>query len=233
VPSTLGIVASHHTPWLPSSLGSALKIWLDGSNPGSFTYSSDSVVSQWNDLSGNGLHATQATVTNQPTRDATVNGLAAVHFNGVNSYMTTGNPNIPQPYWIWGGFDINVTKQDADVIGQASPLVLMRPRWNANTWMAYAGATGVSGGPLFPAGVHYWGVYFNGASSLSRLDGAQNDTGDAGTAALNGGGLIIGADPTLANFLDVDCRDVLVVGGSMSGADITNMETYLARSTAP
>jgi hypothetical protein len=51
----------------PASI-SNLYLWLDADDASTFTYSSGTVVSQWNDKSANGYNATQATVANQPSR---------------------------------------------------------------------------------------------------------------------------------------------------------------------
>ena len=55
-------------------------LWLDASDASSFTYSSGTIVSQWSDKSANAYNMTQATVINQPSRNATQNGLSAVTF---------------------------------------------------------------------------------------------------------------------------------------------------------
>lgn len=51
--------------WTPTVLGSALSLWLDAADASTITLNG-STVSQWNDKSGNGRHATQATAANQP-----------------------------------------------------------------------------------------------------------------------------------------------------------------------
>ena len=61
----------------PKSI-SGLTLWLDASVDSSFTFSSGTRVSQWNDLSGNGYHFTQSTTTNQPDRNVTQNGKSSV-----------------------------------------------------------------------------------------------------------------------------------------------------------
>ena len=61
--------------------------WWDASDASTFTFSSGSVVSQWNDKSGNGNHLTQGTVANQPGRTGTQNGLSTVVFDGSNDLM--------------------------------------------------------------------------------------------------------------------------------------------------
>jgi len=57
------------TGFNPRSIA-GLKLWLDVANNSSMTFNG-STVSQINDLSGNGFHATQGTANNQPTYQAT------------------------------------------------------------------------------------------------------------------------------------------------------------------
>jgi len=64
-----------------------LAAWFDSSDAGSFSYHSGVVVSQWNDLSGLGRHLTQPTSGSAPSRDATLNGLDVVTFDGSNDRM--------------------------------------------------------------------------------------------------------------------------------------------------
>ena len=62
--------------WMVADSG----VTADGSN----------LVSQWKDLSGNGLHAVQASGSEQPTLTTNeLNGHSVVRFNGSSSYMTT------------------------------------------------------------------------------------------------------------------------------------------------
>jgi hypothetical protein len=56
------------------------ELWCDASDSGSFTYSSGTIVSQWNDLSGNARH--RGTITGSPSRNGTQNGLDTVTFAG-------------------------------------------------------------------------------------------------------------------------------------------------------
>ena len=71
----------------PLSLSPSL--WFDASNASSIT-SSSGLVSQWNDLSGNGRHLTQGTSANQPTTGVTTqNGLNVINYNGSTSGMAT------------------------------------------------------------------------------------------------------------------------------------------------
>lgn len=64
-----------------------LQLWLDASDSSSVTLNG-STVSQWNDKSGNGNHATQTTAANQPTyTSAGLNGFNVITFDGTNDFM--------------------------------------------------------------------------------------------------------------------------------------------------
>ncbi len=68
------------TAFNPKSIA-GLKLWLNAANASSMTFNG-STVSQINDLSGNGFHATQGTANNQPTYQATgANGKPTLFFD--------------------------------------------------------------------------------------------------------------------------------------------------------
>ena len=71
----------------PASI-SGLQLWLDANDTATITHSGGS-VSQWNDKSGNGYHATQGTGSNQPTTNTrTINGRNVLDFVAGLSYMS-------------------------------------------------------------------------------------------------------------------------------------------------
>ena len=76
----IGITSSsYRAGGLPVS-GAAL--WLDADDATTFTYSSGTTVSQWNDKSGNGRHFSQSNSSYQPVRNTnTQNGKAVVTFS--------------------------------------------------------------------------------------------------------------------------------------------------------
>lgn len=53
---------------------SGAALWLDADDASTFSYSSGSSVSQWNDKSGNGRNFTQATTSAQPIRQSSMQG---------------------------------------------------------------------------------------------------------------------------------------------------------------
>ncbi len=81
-----GRVSSGKTPFTPISLSPVL--WLDASDTASITQAAGS-VSQWNDKSGNGNHATQGAGASQPiTGTRTINGRNVLDFKGSPVHMS-------------------------------------------------------------------------------------------------------------------------------------------------
>lgn len=80
---------------------SDLELWLDAASPnslydattgGSEVTSDGSAVARWEDLSGNGRHATQGTGADQPIRkNNTLNNLPVVRFDGLSDWMATAS----------------------------------------------------------------------------------------------------------------------------------------------
>jgi hypothetical protein len=69
--------------WTPAKL-SDLALWLDADDASTITLNG-STVSQWNDKSGNGRNASQATAANQPTRTLSgLGGRTVLTFDGVD-----------------------------------------------------------------------------------------------------------------------------------------------------
>jgi hypothetical protein len=76
------------TGFNPKSLP-GLKLWLDAGDSSSLTFNGGD-VSQMNDLSGNGFHATQSTGANQPTLVSTgFNGKPTLDFDTTDSLLSS------------------------------------------------------------------------------------------------------------------------------------------------
>lgn len=79
--------------------------WFSADRPADFTYSSGTSVSQWNDRSGNARHITQATSTNQPTRNGTMNGRSTVVFDTTDRLSFASTQDMGENYSIFAVFD--------------------------------------------------------------------------------------------------------------------------------
>lgn len=141
-------------PVFPSGI-TGLVARYDATNAGSISLSG-SEVTQWNDLSGNGHHATQGTSINRPkSGTVTINGKNAIDFDGTNDYLFnngvassfSGNDKPFTIFWV----------QDKDVA-------------NSTPWMF----------GFDPAGVAY--IWSYGDSMLFR-DDAVTTTSISGTGS--------------------------------------------------
>lgn len=89
--------------WTPANI--TTDFWLDAEDASTITLSSG-VVSQWNDKSGNGKHATQPTAAERPTYSATsFFGKAGLTFDGVDDALIVQtsvmqNNTAHGVYWI-------------------------------------------------------------------------------------------------------------------------------------
>ena len=101
----LGAVAPATSSFVPTDLAN-LALWLDASVAGDFTYSSGSVVSQWNDKSGNARHASQGNTSFQPGRTGTINSLATVVFDGTNDFLSCALPTAVVTSGPWTAFAV-------------------------------------------------------------------------------------------------------------------------------
>jgi len=95
--------------WRPDELGADLALWLDAEDTASITLNG-STVSQWNDKSGNGRNASQATASLQPTYLST-------GFNGKPTLETDGNDIL----------ELGVTSLGRNVSGITCAIVGVHP----------------------------------------------------------------------------------------------------------
>lgn len=221
------VMAKPSGAFTPTSI-SGCQLWLDASDASSFTFSSGSVVSQWNDKSGNGRHMVQGTVANQPTRDVTINGLSAVKFTGSPKNMRTASGStIAQP---WMAF---VVATDAGT-GGAGRLLANRADVNAQVTIGvlstngavYAGTAFIGQGSAPSANAaQQITVLANGASSQAWGNGTAGSAGNAGSQSLVIG--TIGSSGNDTNYHGGNIAELIIYNSSLSSTDRQAVEAYL------
>lgn len=219
-----------HTPvysqlatFSPLSLSPTL--WLDASDASTITLVS-SAVSQWNDKSGNGRHATQGTVASRPAM-GTLNGLPAL------SLISSNNPSVGS--WMVGNIPSGSNTSNLTMFGVAQRIN------SANTWqmVVYLGNGSTSSAPGTPHlgkrnattqfGVHNsWrvdqGVFLDqGASWNSPFLSSYRRTG--GTNG-NGGNLEIGVNGVIATGTQAWVSDASVNYAIGYQGQISNVYTW-------
>lgn len=86
--------------WRPDELGASLALWLDAEDAASITLNGSNVA-QWDDKSGNGRHATQATAALQPAYSTTDwDGKPAIVFDGDGLGLAANLPTGSSIYFV-------------------------------------------------------------------------------------------------------------------------------------
>lgn len=217
--------------WRPLNLGTNLALWLDAEDATSITLNG-STISQWNDKSGNGRNASQATAANQPTYSATgMLGKPAVVFDGTDDFMSVSDfSNAVSLALIGSGGTIL-----SPLISGAAPLDFT-PAWNANgATIEYRGKTNTTmqavslGGAVNDFSIGF--ISLDAASSEVRLSGN-------GGAQITSSQTINSADTTIntlgrdfqgaSQFADGRIAEIVVASSLLSTENRQRLEGYLA-----
>lgn len=207
--------------------------WHDASDTATITGTS---VSQWDDKSGNGLHVTQGTGTNQPRSGTnTLGGLNVIDFNNdgtVDNYLQrTGITGASAPFTVF------VVCKITSVINQYSVIAALNTGTNAPQPVSYEAAPGPA---KFYAndsgGQHYFGsttasntaviveVVINGASSLINVNGGTPATFTAGSwSSLTA--IQYGISATYMS--KVDLGESIIYNAALGTTDRDSLRTYL------
>jgi hypothetical protein len=234
----LGILASSKLGQLAPIAGYSL--WLDANDATTFTFSSGTVVSQWNDKSPNGYNFTQGTVSQQPIRQTNIqNGLPALNMNSSTirwmsnaSYNFTNNPfTVFAVYDSNGGNFTNVAGRN-----QVGALTLGSNASSINYAISRIGEATTSSN-LTPTGTNADVIVYKSAGiSSSSITVQLYKNGTAGSSALSigitsfGDKLTIGAtqngsaDHYAANGY---LCELLIYPSQLSDTDRNSVESYL------
>jgi hypothetical protein len=206
---------------------SGLAGWWDASDASTFTYSSGSVVSQWNDKSGNARHASQSTVANQPVRNGTQNGQATVVFDGTNDYLATPSFTLAQPLTMIVACNMDASANTHNLISSiGGSLQLYQPSVATQMGMYAGSVTGVGG--LSTYAPHVWVAEFNSATSKLYQNGADKGTVDPGTLGTTTG-VYIGAERGLSGGWGMKgpIFEVLLYNRVLTTTERQQIEMYL------
>lgn len=157
-----------------------LALWLDASDSGTITQVAGS-VSQWNDKSGNGRNAVQATGAQQPqTGVRTLNGRNVLEFDGVDDSFGVASFAFSQPITY-------ITAVVPDRTGSPNDMYIhdgYNGTRNASifggSFQYFAGTALPSGGTVVASTPYIIMTEFNGAGSRLRVNGVTQATGDPG-----------------------------------------------------
>lgn len=203
------------TAFSPLSLSPAAWFSDTGSNP-----------AQWDDLSGNSRHLTQATGANQPAIVSNVlNGRQVRRFDGVNDLLTNSTYSLSQPFTVFSVIDYTVSALGKNVFagnsGASAPAVSIN---STNKASLFAGstitATNAAAKPCILSSV------FNTTSSVLLENGLQVASGNVGSAALSG--FRLGAWSSGGDRFIGDIAEVIMFPVVLSTTDRRRVEGYLS-----
>jgi hypothetical protein len=213
---------------------SGLAAWYDASATSSVTLTGG-FVSQWSDLSGNGLHLTQSTEANRPST-TTVNGLQAVDFDGTNDHLFTSTQANARTVFNVHVVDVANVAQTIYHTQSGSGLTDLRMHLlysSANEYRSQSVASGVNqgvSGGARTANQRLTALTFSGTASTGRLDGASL----AGTTLATGSnqlGIWLGIrniSGTLSLPLNGKICEHIIYDRVLSAGEIGTVERYLA-----
>lgn len=208
---------------------SDLIAWFDASDESTITDAGGGAVSAWNDKSGNGNNLSQGTGANRPTYNVRqLNGLETVDFDGTADFMTTaayagGDLTQPSTIFLVGKRDVNTadnyyydgitsTKRHAHLVSAG------------NLYQTFAGA-GLTGSAVATT-AEYLTTIFDGASTVSYLNGVSDITGVEGSQVMDG--LTVGAAYAGGfGFLDGYVAEIIVYNKALTSDEISDVETYI------
>jgi hypothetical protein len=220
----------------------SLVLWLDASQ---LTGLSDGdAVASWTDLTANADHAVQATPTKRPTYETNVlNGLPVIRFDGVDDALVTSNVAIgTQKITVWAV--VSATSGGDRIIAEANVNFTIV----SDAWMLLRGAANtvsIATREAIPYGTadsvatvttthrvvvatydkslstNEGTISIDGDNSFTRVNNA-NHTGTFGTYPV-----YVGARNAASFFLAGDIAEVGVCNAALTGADLTELQTYL------
>jgi hypothetical protein len=243
VPSTLGIVASAiFTPLdLPGLVG-----WWDADDASTFTYSSGTFISQWDDKSGKGYHLVQSTGANQPDRSGTINGRSSVVFDGSNDSfsvtnfdMTGGQQfSVAAVFTAASGSDRVIAEHTADLNNTSGAWLFFRVGNNtvelakrgqtALLYAAFATTGTVTTAAKTFVGTHDGTLSTNETSGWLDGSGAGSPVINANTNANNvSATLFVGARGGTSLFLNGQIAELIITTSVLTTGERETLQTYL------
>jgi hypothetical protein len=221
----LGLVgAATGALWTPSQITTAL--WLDAADASTITTVSGA-VSQWNDKSGNGRNATQATAANRPNYSANT-----ISFDGSNDSLQLSTPYGSVSQESLSVFSVASSSGTAIIIGTADLTILgWRTVFQLRPADASSSASNLWNYGINDANYYASSLVVSGSSIKSWRDG-NAVTSITGTRSLwNFGGIQYiarGDGSTGTTVYAIDIREIVIATNALSDATRQLIEGYLA-----
>ena len=202
-------------------------LWLDASHSSTIEENGGK-VSQWNDKSGNGHHATQSTESLKPiSGTATINGNNALKFDGTDDRLENSSLTTGQPFSVFAVIKDDISSGSFRTwwSGDSGATRSFLQNSNGNNRSMWADSYLYNGSST--TNNEIWTAEFNGSSSVLYVDGTAGSTGNVGDNSING--FWIGeengsSDPNWNGLIG----EILIFDAILSEADRQKIEGYLA-----
>jgi hypothetical protein len=223
----LCIDAASATVFPRTPVSSGLVMWMDASDAGTFTYSSGTTVSQWNDKSGSGYHMTVTPGFTGPARNTRLNNIPVLNFSTSQSLRNTSINLATSAYTVF------IVSRYSSLSGLVQRVLTsvnnnwLLGHWNnyynqyfAEGWVQYLGYAGDTTWRMYMgdwsgSGTDLANLYSNGTIITSNSTGAS--------AGPNGLG-INANEPSSCQV-----AEILVYNKVLSTTERKSVHTYLSR----
>lgn len=157
-----------------------------------------------------------------------INGYRSVDFDG-DDLLDNTNPTESQPNTIFlvtdAGFSSSHTTTRAPFSGPATARNQIGWSGSDTEWQSYAGSA-MTGSGVTTVDTAIFTVVFDGTNSVSRVNGSEAISKDAGSYDL--GGIALGARSDSAEYYDGLIGEAVVCNARVSSSDIQSEEQRLA-----
>lgn len=225
--------------WTPEQI--TTQAWFDAADVATITEAGGN-VSQWDDKSGNGLHAKQGTGASQPDTGAAINGLNAISFDGSDDFMQTDS----NPFGASVVDALVMFVHKPNTINAGTLFSLTGSVNNSNRWQAHCpwsngqfyfdcGGTGGANRVQEPYGVSAGesvlaSCYGSDTEELQQIhkNGTLLDGDSTGHTVSTVGNIIIGAADPGDQEQDVTIGELVIINGTVTTETRQLIEGYLA-----
>jgi len=216
--------------WTPSDITTVL--WLDAADMNTIQTSGSSVTN-WNDKSGNGHDAVQATPASQPTNGGTIGGLNAIVFDGTSDRLDIAALGINNEHTIYAvAYTVSSSSYREMLRGQGTDEDLHFGQLNGNCSTFYGNNSAWADvGANTPLGASTSafvnGVVADGAGNATPYHNGTAQNSKSCTMVGTTTGFSVGSVQG-ANFWDGPIAEIIVCPSAVSSDTREKLEGYLA-----
>jgi hypothetical protein len=228
----------------PGGVGSGLQLWLDASDAASLysattggsLVAADGAVARWQDKSGNGRHATQATSGSSPTRKTLVQGgFDVLRFDGSDDFLTLSDLTTTNNYTSFFVFRRTSAGINSVSLGPGTLKGNYTAWWFSDN-VVYESSNGTANFTTHGSANNSTGAFLlattrTGTTSIAtRRNGSALATVTSGAGVTNpasGSWSAVGRADDTPIFHNGDMCEILLYNSALSDADRSAVESHL------